>query len=856
MSAGYRPIAMKSGIHLFSERLLLRPRLLQSVVTRLVVCLVLGGILLSAGLAFLELRRSETMLRLQLMQRVSLITRNLQTLVRGMLDSPMSEPMRDSLRVVAADDYVLAVRVMRGTDTLVGIGDWLRSDLGEAAVRLLPEYGMNFDGDVESSRLTLVRAPFLHGGANATLELLIDGPRAWDNSRSVVLAGLRMQWLFLGVTTLLGLLLLRRWFTGPLSDVNDLVISGAGPEPFYDLSRHLPGEFGQFAQAVGGMLTRLDCTAQRLKQREKAFENLYQFAPAAMLSVQRDGRIVEANRRAATLLGLNVEEEMIDRPAFDFVDPQDHALLRQTLERLHLDNAARTELRVVSRRRPVDVQVECAAVRDEDGTLQRIRLSMLDISQPKRLQRQLAEKSQLLNLVIDHMSDAIMLVDSDRRIVAHNQQLATLLHRRSDAISGQPYDPEHFWNELGVVDQDAFLDGMRKIEADERPANQRVVTRVGTFHFQGIPVNDAGGQAVGRLWVVEEVTVQEQNERLIRQQGHQISSLKRLAMELQDVRSVDELLYRSADILHEMLGVEAVGLALRCDRKSRSQQIIHRGSGSCLLTLNRQLVQAVECSLMPRVLASSDLNYWSDLPRTEGWAPAFEQAGLTCVAAGPLRGSADALGVLWIARRGGERIERNHLYQLEALMPVIAARVEFAQLREQLRKLELTDPVTDLPNRQQFELSLRNVVNRPGYPWSVILVSLDRFGELNDRLGHEGADALLRRIGNLMRAGVRKGCEVSRLSGKFFAVLTPGIDGDLLLAMAERIRQMVASQPVELSDGMPWQLTASIGVASHPVDGLDPEAIVRLAETRVESAKRAGRNCVVAFNPGVQRQAG
>ncbi len=834
----------------------MRLRLLQSVVTRLVVCLVVGGILLSIGLAVLELRRSETMLRLQLIQRVSLITRNLQTLVRGVLDNPVSEPMRDSLRVVAADDYVLAVRVVRGAETVVGIGDWNRNDLEPAAVCVLPEYGLNFDGDVERDRLTLIRAPFLHGGENATLELLIDGPRAWENSRDVVFAGLRMQWLLLGVTTLLGLLLLRRWFTGPLSDVADLVTAGAGPEPFYDLSRHLPGEFSQFAEAVGGMLTRLDCTAQRLKQREKAFENLYQFAPAAMLSVQRDGRVVEANRRAATMLGLNVEEEMIDQQVVDFVDPQDHALLRQTLERLHLDNAARCEIRVVARRRTVDVQVECAAVRDDDGTLQRIRLSMLDISQPKRLQRQLTEKSQLLNLVIDHMSDAIMLVDAERRIVAHNQQLATLLRRRGDVIASQPYDPEHFWNELGVVDQDAFLDGMRKIDADQLPAHQRVVTRVGTFLFQGIPVHDAGGDPVGRLWVVQEVTVQEQNERLIRQQSHQISSLKRLAMELQDVRSVDDLLYRTADILHEMLGVETVGLALRCDRKSRSQQIIHRGAGSCLLTLNRQLVQAVECSLMPRVLGNSDLNYWSDLPRTEAWAPAFEQAGLTCVAAGPLRGSADALGVLWIARRGGERIERNHLYQLEALMPVIAARVEFAQLREQLRRLELTDSITDLPNRQQFELSLRNVVNRPGYPWSVILVSLDRFGELNDRLGHEGADAMLRRTANLLRASVRKGCEVSRLSGKFFAVLAPGIDGDLLLSMAERIRQLISSQHVEFTDGAQWQLTASIGVAACPADGLDPEQIVKLAETRVEAAKRAGRNCVQAGELGGHRQAG
>ena len=836
----------------------MRVKFLKSVVTRLVACLIVGGVFMSVGLGLLEMSRSEAMLRLHLAQRVSLTSRNLQTLLRGVLDTQISDQLKESLRVVASDSYILGVRVRGDGGQSIEIGDWSHAEDPDTAIRLLPEYGMSFDGEVDWDHLTIIRAPFLHGGKTASLEMLLDGARARRQTRSDVFGELRSQWFFLGVMTLLGLLFLRRWFTGPLSDVSDLVGAGAGPESFYNLSRSLPGEFGQLTEAIGGMLTRLECTTHRLRQREQAFENLYQFAPAAMLSIQIDGTIVEANRRAASLLGFPLEQDLIKRAALDFIAPEDHTLFRQTIDRLDLDNAVRCEMRVVVRKRLIDVLVECTAVRDDDGSLRLMRLSMLDISQSKRLQRQLADKSQLLNLIIDHMSDAIVLVDGDGRIAAHNQQLAALLHRRSDSIMGELYDPEHFWNELGVVDHDTFSDRLRKISSEtERPAHHRAVTRVGTFLFQGIPVRDGAGAAVGRLWVVQEVTAQEQNEKLLRQQSHQLGALKRVGYELRDVRTVQELLAKAADLLFETIGVEAVGLAIRCDRDgSRSQQVINRGPGAYLLGQNRQLVESIERNLMPRVLANQEVSFWPELPRGEAWVGAFEQGGLTSLAAGVLRGSADAQGILWIARRGGERIERHHIYLLEAMIPVIAARIEFAQQREHLRRIELTDPVTDLPNRRQLEMSIRQLTKRPGYPWSLVLASIDHFQELNTRLGHESGDALLRNIANSLRRSVRKSCEVVRLGGKMFGVLAPDIIDDASLTLAERVREVIAAVPVLLADGTSWEMTASVGVVPHPEEAMSCDDTISLAEARVEAAKRAGRNCVVGGDAYPPRRAG
>ena len=527
---------------------------------------------------------------------------------------------------------------------------------------------------------------------------------------------MKAQWLLLAVMMLLGLLLIRRWVTGPLSRVMQLISAHAGPGPFYDLAKSKHDEFSRLAEAIGGMLTRLECTTDQLRSRERACQNLYQFAPAAMVSLDSHGKLQEANQRAAEMLGAGNERSLRGRPILDYIRPEDRGLLRQTIDRLNLDPAARCELRVLSGDKTIDVSVECAGVRDEEGNLQSVHLSLLDVSESKQLHRQLADKGHLLNLILDHIPAAVLLIDSQGRIAAHNQQLAALVQCQPHVLMGQVYDASRFWDEMGVANYELFVNRLRQIDADHhRPARERFETRAGVFLFQGVPVQDANGKPVGRLWVVQDITQQEQNQRLLQQQADQLQALKRLGPQLSDVADRDLLMERVCKQLFDVFGVEAIGLALRRDEQgSRSIQILHRGQGPYFLETNRALIQAVEKQLMPQAMANQDAALWPELTTALPWAKAFSQAGLTCLAVSPLRTSADAQGILWIARRGGERLERHHMFLLEALAPVIASRLEITQLRERLNGLELTDPVTGLPNERYFDFETRKIVARPG----------------------------------------------------------------------------------------------------------------------------------------------
>lgn len=813
----------------------------------MVISLVVGGALLVVGIGLLEIERAEALLRLQLGQRISVTTRNLQTLLDDTLDFQSRDKIEESLRAVTSDSYFMAVRVVDFDDT-ISVGDWSTNAYADVNVWRMPDHGFGFEFNVNWNRLTLVQAPFSSGEKMIRLEILVDGVTAWRDMKRQVFSELRLQTMLTGAMLLFGLFLLRRWFTRPLSEIAGLIRAGAPPRSFIKSSLESPGEFGHLAGAIGTMLGDLTETAEALEQRERAFSELYHFAPAAMLSVTPSGMIVNANRRAAHLFDLEDEEQLIGKSFQALIEPSSRKNLDQSLHRLLYDNESHCDLQLPLKGREVDLSVDLLAVREDDGALDRIRLSLIDVSQLKKLQRQLTNKSRVLNLVVEHMTDAILLVDEKGRIAAHNQRLLNLLGQRSDSIVGQWYDPEHFWDELNIENHELFSKQIVQIHNDhERPAAERFVDHTKrAFLFHSVPVHDDDGQNFGRLWVVQDMTVHDQNVKLVQQQNEQLRAIKRLGHELGEIRNVEDLVHRTVELLYDLFGVEMVGLALRADEDGRrSKQLLHLGKGAHAVGTSRALVAAVETSFMPHLLTSRDAMFWAELPADQKWAMAFTEAGATSMAGIPLKGSADNLGVFWIARRAGERLDHQHLYLLETLIPTLAARFELALEHERLQRLELSDSVTDLPNRIQFEFQIRQISSHP--KWAAVILSVDHLRKWNELLGHARVNQMLARLASELNAAVRRSCYVARIDGKSFATLCPNLTGPSARAFAERLSRMVARIAKDYQAYMP--LTASIGVALAPDDGVEPHLVVSTAEYRSSLARHQGGNCVVIQNP-------
>ena len=336
----------------------------------------------------------------------------------------------------------------------------------------------------------------------------------------------------------------------------------------------------------------------------------------------------------------------------------------------------------------------------------------------------------------------------------------------------------------------------------------------------------------------------------LRQTGRQLQSLPRLSEMLGSAENVDALLERAATQIFDFLGVNAVGVAVRSTHGGkRTQQVVHRGTQGHLLEPNRAVVRDVEKHLLPDALAQPDLLFWPDLDVADTkWSASFKRAGLTCLAAVGVRGSHDAQGVVWIAQRGGNRLEPSALHFLEALGPVVAARLELAQLRQRFQHLRLADPATDLPSGVQFEHAMGRMTCRPGQPCTVLMVQVEGFEDHQRRLGSDGGDALLRQVASRLLATSRRSSFVAKLAGASFGLIVPDVHGEAAGKLGQRLADELARQPMAAAGGQ--AVAVQIGVASFPEDAVRSDALLEMAKARLAAAGRGGSGRVVTSSVG------
>jgi diguanylate cyclase (GGDEF)-like protein len=166
------------------------------------------------------------------------------------------------------------------------------------------------------------------------------------------------------------------------------------------------------------------------------------------------------------------------------------------------------------------------------------------------------------------------------------------------------------------------------------------------------------------------------------------------------------------------------------------------------------------------------------------------------------------------------------------------------RLRRQVEEIEhqaMHDSLTGLPNRVLFrdrlEQALHGARRRPGEV-AVMFLDLDRFKEVNDTLGHESGDTLLREVGQRLAHSLRAGDTVARLGGDEFAVLATGLDdADDALVVARKLRQAV-EWPFTLR-GLTLEVEASIGIAIFPEHGTDADTLLRHADVAMYQSKEA-----------------
>lgn len=164
-----------------------------------------------------------------------------------------------------------------------------------------------------------------------------------------------------------------------------------------------------------------------------------------------------------------------------------------------------------------------------------------------------------------------------------------------------------------------------------------------------------------------------------------------------------------------------------------------------------------------------------------------------------------------------------------------------------------TDPLTGLRNRRSFFEKAEEYFGlhqRYKNDISILMIDIDHFKKINDTLGHEGGDEILKRFSNVLESMVREVDVLARLGGEEFAILLPDTRRLGAAVLAERTRAAIENTPIKYGDE-DISITASIGMASISSEDVSSiSELVRIADNRLYLAKDGGRNRICVDNEG------
>jgi diguanylate cyclase (GGDEF)-like protein len=172
--------------------------------------------------------------------------------------------------------------------------------------------------------------------------------------------------------------------------------------------------------------------------------------------------------------------------------------------------------------------------------------------------------------------------------------------------------------------------------------------------------------------------------------------------------------------------------------------------------------------------------------------------------------------------------------------------------KRKFKAAAMTDSLTELPNRRyairRLEKEWANSV-RTGSNYSVIMIDIDHFKEVNDRWGHDVGDLVLRSTARTIQRVLRRGDTCARMGGEEFLVICPNTDTqEGIQIVAERIRKAVESSVIKIT-AFEGSITVSLGTALRSDQVKSIDSLLKVADEAVYEAKRGGRNRTVQGTP-------
>jgi diguanylate cyclase (GGDEF)-like protein/PAS domain S-box-containing protein len=566
---------------------------------------------------------------------------------------------------------------------------------------------------------------------------------------------------------------------------------------------------------------------------EERLRSLFQATPDALTFFDATGKITDSNPASERLMGVS-SAELNDHPFSDFILPDDQPFAAGLFGRVLQGETLSAELtvrRLDGQTFPVEL---VAGPMRERGKVTGVYCSARDITERNEAVERTEASEERFRSIFDNNPDPMIAFDADGTVTRANAAAGRVLEIDPESLVGQT---------LGDVASDGdftaalacfnrALAGLAGgIELHVRHAREHSLPAFVTM----IPIRFRG-LAAGVHLHVRDLRATIAQQRQIAAHAERIRDLYMSAAAASE--NAEQQIAATIEAGCRILGLSAGALY-----ESGTDRVIEAfgeplGAGLARLALGSD-----------RALAIDDVRGLPQLADEPDAAPFVAFIGT------PIDVSGTRYGCLCFADRRRRRtpfddVDRDLVQLMGAL---VSAAIERGRSRSRLQTLAYSDTVTSLPNRAWLVDHLRALLEearRTETSVGVLFLDLDRFKDINDTLGHDSGDRLLRIVGERLVRAIRTDDVVARMGGDEFVVLAGGSpDMQALGGLAERIVATI-EEPVSM-DGTELFITTSIGIASFPADGGDADTLVKHADVAMYRAKDRGRNTYQFFTPAL-----
>jgi diguanylate cyclase (GGDEF)-like protein len=328
---------------------------------------------------------------------------------------------------------------------------------------------------------------------------------------------------------------------------------------------------------------------------------------------------------------------------------------------------------------------------------------------------------------------------------------------------------------------------------------------------------------------------------------HELMSLSTLLLSSLDQR---EVFSRITTMLKDIVDYDAMDIRL-LDEASRELVCIY--SRDINAEQNEQFRISIDAGLAGWVVRHDEAQLVNDMtndPRgvhIPGTGEDVPQASIVV----PLRVQGKVTGVLTLDRLGGRRFADEDLEPVTLFANLAAIAIQNARTYEEMERQAISDGLTGIHNYRHFHESLKAEVRRAGRygdRFCLLMMDLDHFKAVNDTVGHQKGDDVLRAVSGVLRTCSRESDYLARYGGEEFAMILPKTTLDEASTLAERIRACVSM----LDPGHPdLHVTMSIGVSAYPESAEDSDGVLGAADAALLRAKSGGRDRVCLYTDAV-----